>query len=281
MLSSRGVIVTAFLWTISCTDGSQIEESPKSPAVSETPTATTVAESIPSPNPSSSSSNDFCKDLTKQGAISAEFSGLVQRLCQAGVVEDLRTKAYKGNGEPELGVTASEMAGKKTSITTASLMMAQTSAKSYFNLMKLQVSRPNDFKAAGFETDAAVTYQILTSASDRVSYSYRNTSEAPEIIVAYDADANFVDLATGRLFAVSTKVTTPKEAVREFKGISVIYSSSSSPNVVEVFSISEQVVDNNDDHSTAVAKFKRRGSTETKRSYRNAGNASKADSFFK
>jgi len=67
--------------------------------------------------------------------------------------------------------------------------------------------------------------------------------------------------------------------VQEFKGIIVI-SKRDSGSGAEVYSLSDQKYDNNNNHATTVQKFTKNATAETKRSFNNSSSASKADKYF-
>ncbi len=276
-----GLIAAQIIFSVACTEG-DLSQGNAAPDKSQSPEPSASKTAKPNPKPSSTSSTadiDICQKLNANSLLTSQFSVQVKKLCESGVLESLRTKPYKGSGTPDLGIIAKELAEKKTELSISTLMATPVAAKSYFNMQRLQVSKPESFKQEAFETDADVTYTVVSSANDTVSYSYRNLAEQPEIIVSYDADAYFVTLEAGKLFVVATKLTSAKEAVIEFKGISVIYAAED--DITEVFSASNQVYSNDGDHPTTVSKFKSNANRETIRNYANSLKSAKADSYFK
>ncbi len=278
---ATGLFAALGLSTISCTEG-DLSQTGSAPVVSPSPTPSESKNTKPTPKPSLSNDStdiDICQELNGNSLLSSQFSVQIKKLCETGVIDALRTKPYKGSGNPDLGIVSKELTDKKTELSISTLMATPVAAKSYFNMQKLQVSKPDSFKQEAFETDADVTYNVINSANDTISYSYRNLAEQPEIIVSYDADAYFFTLEAGKLYAIATKVTNAKEAVVEFKGLSVIFAAED--DVAEVFSVSNQVYSNDGNHLTTVSKFKSNANRETVRNYTNSLKSSKADSYFK
>jgi hypothetical protein len=227
----------------------------------------------------SSDSADICADLKGNAVMAQDFSSLVARLCDGSTLKNLRGKFFSGAGDPQLVVTSKEAAGAKSDLTLASSSSVTSSAKSYFNMMKLQISKPSQFTSEGYESDPKVTYSVLTPGANKVQFSYKNSAEAPEVIVDYEAEASFAEVKKDSLYVVASKLTKFKETVQEFKGIIVI-SKKDGASSAEVFSLSDQKYDNNNNHATTVQKFTKNASAETKRSFNNSASASKADKYF-
>jgi|GEM_PF-1765771 len=225
------------------------------------------------------STSDICADIKGNATLTQDFSALVGRLCDGSTLKNLRGKFYAGTGEPQMIVTAKEVAGAKSDLTLASASSVSSSAKSYFNMMRLQISKPSQFTSEGYESDPKVTYNVLVPGTNKVGFAYKNTAEAPEVIVDYEAEATLLEVKKDSIYVVASKLTKFKETVQEFKGIIVI-SKRDSGSGAEVYSLSDQKYDNNNNHATTVQKFTKNATAETKRSFNNSSSASKADKYF-
>lgn len=227
---------------------------------------------------------DVCGGISQNAAI-GEFSALTALICATGTsgLQTLVTaNLYAGGATSTVkDLLAEEIAGKQSRMRLLSAMRVTTKPLSYFNLMKLQINQPTQFKSAQFETDDKVTYAVKSSQSGSTLYNYKNTSEAPEVVVDYTANAKFVVLVPDQVYIVATALdtTVSNETVVALKGYSVIYQTS--PTMTDVVSISEQTYENNGNHAATLTKAKRAAQNEQFRSYKNGLKADAANSLVK
>ena len=154
-----------------------------------------------------------------------------------------------------------------------------TDALSYYNFMRLQISKPIEFTPAnGFEQDKFVTYTVNSSAADSVNYKYLNNKE--DEVVEYVANTYFSAAIPGQLYLVSSQMDTSKSSstIKSFRGLQII--AKSADGKVEVFSVADQVYDNNGDHNFLVGKATKAFKEDMTRGLRNSANASQANKFF-
>ena len=227
---------------------------------------------------------DVCSGVN-QNDVLKEYSALTVVICSGGTsgLQALIAKSlYTGSGTSTVqDLNSEELPQKQSRIKFLSVMRVNTKPQSYFNLMKLEITQPSQYKAAGFETDEKVNYEVKSAQGDTASYRYKNTSEAPEVVVDYTASVRFVTLVPDKAFLVATTLdkSAPKEAIQALIGYSLIFTSGAT--TTDVVSISDQTYDNNGNHSTTLAKAKRATQTEQLRSFRNGQNADKASGLVK
>lgn len=226
------------------------------------------------------SNDDLCTGLGQQQiAADLSFRDLINELC-GGLLTALRSESnqYRGSGTPNIQPQAVQK-GTQSQMRLFASMATRADAKSYYNLMRLQISRPDDFKSQGFEYDSAIKYEILSNNGNSVSYHYTNRKE--ELVVEYNATSVFVEAIPNKLYLVTSKMDKSLGIVKTFRGLQVIYQNSGSAGqYAEVFSMSDQLYDNNDDHDTTVSKARNEFIQDMARGYRNSEKAQLANSYF-
>ena len=120
---------------------------------------------------------------------------------------------------------------------------------------------------------------MLSNNGNAVSYHYTNRKE--ELTVEYNATSVFIEAVPGKLYIITSKLDQALGIVKTFRGLQIIYQSTGEQgNFAEVFSMSDQLYDNNDDHETTVAKSKNEFVQDMARGYRNSLQSQKANQFF-
>lgn len=235
-------------------------------------------ESKPAPAASTSSepTTDTCTALKSHGSLNQIAPNLVTRLCGGTMIQDLNTIAFSGQGEPTIKVESKDLGQRRTEMQSSSLLATSAKPKSYFNMMRLQVTQPQDFKSAGFETDAAVTYTIINTTPQQTTYRYVNDSQKPEVVVDYEATASFLSIEENSIYAVTSVWQKKYETVENLKGLVVIVKDG---NGAKVYAVADQTYDNNNDHAKTLQKAQQAFKDDLKRAYRNSLNAARADNI--
>lgn len=228
------------------------------------------------------SNDDMCVSLRAHSLSSnADFADFIKDLCDLGKLAILRADPYyyKGSGEPEVMMTDTANGGSSQMRLWSSLVSV-SEAKAYFNMMRLQIDKPTEFddptsSGKNFEIDANITYTRKNGNAEATNYRYLNTKE--DVAVEYEATSYFVEVVPNKLYAVTSKVDKGISIVKTFRGLQIINQVSGSS---EVYSMSDQVYDNQGDHATMVAKAKRSFREDMARGYRNATHAADANKFY-
>jgi len=227
---------------------------------------------------------DLCTKLRSNSFLVSSFKAFLDDLCTASRLASLRAEAnvYVGKGSPNVGIESSEAADDKSDMKVYSSMMTPAKPRDYFNMQRLKISRPDDFRATFPELNNQVTYTVgPTTDANKVNYRYRNTSNAPEFVVEYESTASFVAIDEGSTYVVTTQFVKSHETVIGIKGMIVINKKMlDGLEVSEVFSISDQRFDNNGDHESSVGKARSQFAEEVRRDFVNSNTAASANSFF-
>jgi hypothetical protein len=236
---------------------------------------------------------ELCAKLTGKRAAdeiskkTEEFiNKLIKRLCSGDRLKNLREIKFSGNGNAEVMIEDKSRSDldDQSEVRFYSALAVKTTAKSYYKMMRLQVSKPDDFSKAGFKSKEEVEYKVINGGagtSETVEYEYYDNSERPEVEIGYAARAVFKTIISSELYVVGTTKTKTFETVQELQAFTVIHKTNiSGSEGAEVFSISLQILDNNGDHDTVVSKTKNSLRKEVEMSYENSSNAEKADEFF-
>jgi hypothetical protein len=228
------------------------------------------------------STEDVCTSLNASSFASSEFRDIVSELCTGTTLTNLRSATYAyadANAAPNPAIKASS-SGTTSSMKLWASLLPATDPRSYFNLMRLQISRPSDYSASGFEVDSFITYTVNSTTTNSTNYRYLNRRGDGDAVVEYIADSNYTEVAANQLYVVTSKfVSAPSDSVmKSFRGFQVIFKSSSGST--EVFSYAEQTYDNKGDHQKTVNEATDALKDDMKRAMRNATKATTANSFF-
>ncbi len=237
------------------------------------PQSNTNPTSDPSPQFSSNVPGvlDLCQTLKASTALMSQHATLIQRFCDRGQLTQLSQPPYQYRGMdevPELLLLAQERPNKQTEMQLGTSLASQIDARSYYEMLRMQIMRPDEFKQVGFETDSAVQYTPSTVGADTVAYRYKNTSSAPFIVVDYEASTSFLTLKANSTYVVTTSFSRTYETVVAFKGVIII--NAINPTTVAVYSLADQTYENNNDHPKTVEKARAAFITDLQRSYRNS-----------
>lgn len=244
-------------------------------------------------------SDTLCADLRSSTEVKAEASIHIDFLCGSSSqnLAKLRSSEYlyKGGASSKILVNSSEIAGKKTKMDLYTANVYDTDAKTYMKLVKLQQTKPKDFKAAadsgkyGFKYDADIDYEVIDTSASMTNFSYLNDKEST-VSLSYKGQTKYIDMKSSQSgtnrYAVVTKLTNPSESetLKSLLALVVIneYDGKDSAGKVrkyaEVFTLSNQTYDNNGDHNSTVNKAKQNLGAEQ---IRGAENAAKAAAYFK
>lgn len=249
----------------SCAKESEV---PK-PATSSTEPTTSIA----------TSSDEMCNDLAGHAVGShAQFSGFLSTLCSSKLTA-LRSSSYQylGKGDPNIESSSSEQGAGKSYMQLWMSMLVPTDPKSYFNMMRLQAGFPEKFDDV-FEYDQAVTYTKKSTTVDSVSYNYKNRKE--DVPVDYDATSYYLEVVAGRTYVVTSELTLGNSVVVALRGLQVIHTAEGQNNVTEVFTMSDQTFENQNDHQGTISKAESSFKDEMSMSFRNGLKATQANQFF-
>lgn len=272
----HGLVATTLMFAVGCD-----EKAAPAKAGGTTSTKTTEDPTAPSDN--------LCTDLKADSAVYGAHKTMINLFCgssskSSGLITQLRQsdRVYKG-GAPIVTDESSEESNQRSRMKLYTSNIYNTDATSYFKMMKLQMFDTPTFKSAGFETDANTTYTVQSKDKDTsVSFNYVNDAETT-VIVNYDAKTTFYTVKSSdtgiKRYIVGTKLTKSNETVVELEGVVVINEYKADGQMVaEVFTLSNQLYDNNNDHATTLKKAKSNIETEQVRSFKNAG---KSRAYFK
>lgn len=287
-----GGLVAFMLATLACKEKRAVKEVPKSGVAGCD--ATKDPNCVSSTTPISYSGPiDLCGLINKNPEM-AEFAAVTQLICKdgtAGLLSMAATSLYRGGAAATLkDILAQEMANKQSRIQFFGAMQIAPKPRSYFNFMKLQIAQPSTFDQAKFmingkedhfETDSKVSYEVKPAVGNGVTYRYKNTTEAPEVVVDYTATARFITLIPEQFYIVSTAKdkNAGGETVLALKGYSIIYASSAT--TTDVISISDQIYDNNGQHPETLRKARNAAQAEQMRSFRNGQKSDQANALVK
>lgn len=184
---------------------------------------------------------------------------------------------YTGNGTPEVDSTSNDQGGDKSYMQIWVSMLAQSDPKSYFNMMRLQSYQPDEFSKV-FEYDKAVTYTKKSQTDVGVSFNYVNRRE--DITVDYDSTSQFIEVVAGKIYLITSKLDVSHSVVQKFTGLQIINLLDGTTNIAEVFSLSDQIYDNQKDHTGTVSKAENNFRSEMSMGFRNSKKATQANSFY-
>ncbi len=225
------------------------------------------------------SSDGMCSDLANHAVAShAQFKGFLSTLCN-NKLSSLRSKGlrYQGSGTPNIDATSSEQGSAKSYMQLWMSMLVPTDPKSYFNMMRLQAGFPDKFDDI-YEYDQAVTYTKKSTTVDSVSYNYKNRKE--DVPVDYDATSYYLEIVPGRTYAVTSNLDNGNSVVVAFRGLQVIHAAEGQTNITEVFTMSDQTFENQNDHPGTISKAENSFKDEMAMSFRNSLKANQANQFF-
>jgi len=194
---------------------------------------------------------DLCKSLKANSEIKNNFSAYTKVLCDDGELEDLRGRFYRGTGSGTVrtlsdGTLSSDAGASEMRLVSSSSV--PTTPEAYYAMVRLQMMKPNDFKSKGFEVDPDVEYQTRKVGTNDVTYYYERRGE--EDIASYVATTKFHTLRKNVAYAHTTLMDESAKAdtklTEKLKGLVIINKSGSD---VEVFTISDQQYDNNNNHN--------------------------------
>jgi hypothetical protein len=236
------------------------------------------------PNEEMTPKGELCDKLANAQVSEKFIESLIKLLCSENRLENLRKIKFSGSGNAEVILEDKSRSdlGDKSQIDFYSALAVATTANSYYKMMRLQVSKPDDFSKAGFKSKEEVEYKVLKGAmSESVEYEYYDNSEKPEVEIGYAAKAIFITILDSELYIVGTTKMETFETVQELQAFTVVHKTNlAGSEGVEVFSISRQILDNNGDHDTVVSKTRNSLRKEVEMSYENGLNAAKADDYF-
>ena len=258
------LVVLSFLG-VSCAKES---EAPKA-ASSKTEAATSIT----------NSSDQMCTDLAGHAVGShAQFSGFLATLCGTKLTS-LRSSSYryKGSGTPVIDSSSSEQGSGKSYMQLWMSMLIPTDPKSYFNMMRLQAGFPEKFDDI-YEYDQAVTYTKKSTTSDSVSYNYKNRKE--DVPVDYDSTSYYLEVVPNQTYVVTSELTAGNSVVIALRGLQVIHAVEGESNITEVFTMSDQTFENQNDHQGTISKAEASFKDEMSMSFRNSLKATQANQFF-
>lgn len=226
------------------------------------------------------SNDELCVSLNSLS--NGQFADVVSELCNGTLLSQLRSSQYvftDASGSPNPFITASS-SGSTSAMKLWASLRPSTDPKSYFNLMRLQISKPTDFSNSGFEVDSYITYTVNTTTADSTNYRYLNRRGDGDAIVEYVASSNYTQVTTDKLYLVTSKFeSAPSDSVmKSFRGFQIIFKTSS--GTTEVFSFADQNYDNKGDHQKTVNEATDALKDDMKRAMRNAVKATTANSFF-
>jgi len=255
--------------TFSCSESSP---SPVSAA------PTTLAGEQPGPQ----GADALCAGLQNAGLATARLQTFVNELCQSGKLTQLRRpeNVYRGldNTPPNIDIQAQQGINNRTNMVVYTSMMVPADPQSYFNMLRLKVTRPTDFRNTFQHIDPNISYEVLQNSGAQVSYRYKYDSD---VFVDYEANATFKVVQQGQLYIVKTRSFKGHETLEDLTGMIIINGrDEGGKKVSEVFSLSDQRFDNRGDHEQSISQARNRFSNEVNLDYKNSLQAQSANSFF-
>ncbi len=239
---------------------------------------------------------DICSNISNY--ISANFPQFKEKsdlLCSQNFLATLRNPSliYRDDGSqvpPIVNQTTqvnsqdSKLSDKQSSIKMSTSMILNTDPKSYFNMIRLQISRPEDFKgSAQFESDnnTEITTYPTKVNFQQAEYHLIDLTDKPDTIVEYDGISKFIPLVKEQLYLILTEKKDGKyETLAAFKNLTLIHLILNSNSNIEVFSVSENLIDSGGDHEESVRKARRNVAHSMERNLRNSRRAQNANKYF-
>lgn len=217
------------------------------------------------------SAGELCAALRNSPDL-VNFQQLIQGICVSPTYESLTNgpARYAGSGNPVPLISSQALPENTSSMLMQSSMATSARAATYFEMMKLAKFEPTAFKNRGYEVDEYVTYTQTEKLADRVSFKYENTSQAPEILVQYNATSGFYTLVSEKIYVMANVLNQnlAKETLKDMKALVIAYQGN--PGVTTVISVANQLYDNNGNHDTTLQKASEGFAKEIARSYRNS-----------
>ncbi len=237
--------------------------------------------------------SDICSNISNY--ITANLPQLKSKfdlLCGQNFISNLRNPKviFREDGNPSpivnqavhLITQENKISDKQSSLKMSNSMLVNTDPKSYFNMIRLQISRPEEFKGpAQFENnpDSEITTFPGKVSNLQAEYHFIDLTDKPDTIVEYNAISRFIPIVNGQLYIIaSEKIEGKCETLCQFTSLTIIHINTNT--TTEVFSISDNLYDNGGDHEETMKKARKNVAHGMERNLRNSRKAQNANSFF-
>ncbi len=226
---------------------------------------------------------DLCTSLSSKKDEIDGFAEYIDELCGTGENQNklptLRKSenVFKG-GEPKLLKKTDNGDGSTVAVRLFTSTIVEASAKDYFALIRLQVSKPDKF-GENYEHDELIELTDIDAKDTSSSFNY--DYKDGEGRVAYKATARFYTLKKSTAYVSATKMDTSIETMKDFKGLIIV--NQKDATTTEVFTMSDQKYEVASGQSPKLydERATEKAGKEQKRMYNNADKADQAPGLLK
>ena len=227
---------------------------------------------------------NLCDAITESDKL-ASYSSIVEELCSNGGLEDLRKaeNIYDGRRPKLLGEEVSST-GSSTTMQYKTSTVANAKAKDYFDMIRLQITKPKDFKgdacdqADPYKTDCDADLDVLRANATGATFIYTNEGDGQGGRVNYKAAASFITLKADQAYLIGSQSDNQHsyEGLSNFNGLIIINKESELKTEVISFSNQTFAHANSNEKDSILQAAETSLEDDQERSYKNAEKADQA-----
>lgn len=233
---------------------------------------------------------DLCPKLLQNTNLTDELKNkyYLNELCNT-YINDLSSNEflYIGSENPNLKIKAEDKQNGNTYTQLWGAMLTSAETQAYYNMVKLQITDPEEFKNQNFEYDKDIQiYDILNKTFDSVNYRYKNVKHRNSNVfsVEYCGITKFLNIKVNDLYLTTMDNPNPyiyiilndldqnkKDMgnVSFLKSFIIIYKNKKL-NGTHVIFMTEQIAENENNHNIAVEESINAFKADIIRAYNNS-----------